>query len=289
LLAVYCSDMDEGLFADAAVIRRVAGESVLLAGGGRATLLQIAHPAVAQGVFEHSDFAERPLDRLGTTLSYVYGVLFGTRAEGEAISRAVTAMHRRVTGPGYDASDPDLQVWVNATLFDTALLLFQRVFGPLSPADLDVCYRQYSVLATSIGCPEDAWPAGRAAFGRYWTHMIETLPVGEPAREIATALLWPANMPVALRPAIPLHRFVTVGLLPEPIRAGFGYSWSARQQRRLDRGLSVTAAVYPRAPRVLRHALKDHYLADLRRRLAKRRQPTWTPRSPSGAPTPPEG
>ncbi len=281
--------MDEGLFADTAVIRRVAAESLLLAGGGRATLLQIAHPGVAQGVYEHSDFAERPIDRLRTTLSYVYGVLFGTRAEGEAISRAVAAMHRRVIGPGYHADDPGLQVWVNATLFDTAVVLYQRVFGPLSPAELDTCYRQYSVLATSIGCPEGAWPADRAAFQRYWAHMIETVPVGEPAREIAHALLWPHNLPVAWRPGIPVNRFVTIGLLPGPIRAGYGYPWSARQQRRLDRGLSVTSVVYPRAPLVLRHALKDYYLRDLRRRLARRRQPRWTPPSPGGAPTPPVG
>ncbi|GAA2674895.1 oxygenase MpaB family protein [Actinoplanes palleronii] len=281
--------MDEGLFGDAAVIRRVAAESLLLAGGGRATLLQIAHPEVARGVHDHSDFAERPLDRLRTTMTYVYGVLFGTRAEGEAISRAVAAVHRRVTGPGYRADDPDLQVWVNATLFDTAVLLHQRVFGPLPDAELDTCYQQYSVLATSIGCPADAWPADRAAFQRYWTHMIETVRVGAPAREIASALLRPATMPAVLRPGIPFHRFVTVGLLPEPIRAGYGYTWSARQQRRLDRGLSVTSAVYPRVPLVLRHALKDHYLRDLRQRLARRGQPRWTPPSPSGAPTPPVG
>ncbi|GAA4600989.1 hypothetical protein GCM10023107_55070 [Actinoplanes octamycinicus] len=192
-----------------------------------------------------------------------------------------------MVGPGYDAGDPGLQVWVNATLFDTATLLHQRLFGPLPPADLDVCYQQYSVLATSIGCPEDAWPADRDAFGRYWDQMIRTLPVGAPAREIATALLRPRNLPVALRPGIPLHRFVTVGLLPAPIRAGYGFTWSARQQRRLDRALSVTSAVYPRLPVRLRHGLKDHYLRDLRQRMAGRRQPRWTPRSPSGAPTPP--
>ncbi|WIM98547.1 oxygenase MpaB family protein [Actinoplanes oblitus] len=279
--------MEDGLFPGDAVIRRVAGESLLLAGGGRATLLQVAHPAVAQGVYEHSDFAERPLDRLRITLSYVYGVLFGTRDEARAISRAVSARHRRVTGPGYDAADPDLQVWVNATLFDTATLLHQRVFGPLSPAELDVCYRQYSVLATSIGCPEDAWPACRAAFRRYWDHMIDTIAVGEPAREIAAAVLRPAHLPVALRPGIPVNRFVTVGLLPGPIRDGYGFTWTARQQRRLDRVLSVTSAVYPRVPRRLRQVLKDHYLRDLRQRLARRRQPRWTPRSPSGAPIPP--
>ena len=296
MTATYSAGMDDGLFDGAAVIRRVAREGLLLAGGGRATLLQIAHPAVARGVLEHSTFADRPLDRLRGTLSYVYGVLFGTRAEAAAISRAVHARHTRVTGPGYAANDPDLQVWVNATLYDTALLLFQRVLGPLSASEADTCYRQYRVLATAIGCPEHAWPADRTAFAHYYDDMIGRLRVSGPARRIADTLLRPDTLPALLRPAAPVNRFLTVGLLPAPIRAGFGYPWTARQQRRLDRCLAVATTVYPRLPDRLRQAPKEHYLSDLRTRLARRRpqsggrpkeaQPC-TPTSPDGAPTPP--
>jgi uncharacterized protein (DUF2236 family) len=60
-----------------AEMQRVAREGALLAGGARAILLQVAHPAVGRGVAEHSDFATRPLDRLRTTLTYVYCVTFG--------------------------------------------------------------------------------------------------------------------------------------------------------------------------------------------------------------------
>jgi uncharacterized protein (DUF2236 family) len=273
LILVYGRGMDKGLFDDSAVIRRVAREGLLLAGGGRATLLQIAHPGVAQGVYDHSNFAERPLDRLRTTMSYVYGVLFGTVEEGRAISRAVAAMHRKVTGPGYYADDPDLQVWVNATLYDTAVLIYQRAFGPLPDSALDECFQQYSVLATSIGCPADAWPADRATFDAYWHHTITTLRVGGEGREIAAALMRPRSIPLAMRPARPLNRLVTVGLLPEPIRAQFGYSWSPRQQRLFDGFFGVTKVVYPRLPGRLRDAVKDYYLDDLRRRLARRRNP----------------
>ncbi|GIM90893.1 oxygenase MpaB family protein [Paractinoplanes toevensis] len=265
--------MDDGLFDDAAVIRRVAREGLLLAGGGRATLLQVAHPGVAQGVYDHSDFAERPLDRLRTTMNYVYGVLFGTREEARTISRAVAAIHRRVTGPGYHADDPDLQVWVNATLYETAVVLYQRVVRPLTPAELEECYQQYSVLATSIGCPEQAWPADRAAFDRYWTHMIDTLEVSPEGKAIGDALMWPKNLPLALRPGKPVNRFLTIGLLPAPIRAGYRYSWSPLQQRILDGSLTASAVVYPRLPLKLRAGLKDHYLKDLRKRFARRRSP----------------
>ncbi|MFF5288723.1 oxygenase MpaB family protein [Paractinoplanes globisporus] len=265
--------MEDGLFDDAAVIRRVAREGLMLAGGGRATLLQIAHPGVARGVHDHSDFAGRPLDRLRKTMIYVYGVLFGTRDEARAISQAVAAMHRRVTGPGYRADDPELQVWVNATLYDTAMVLYQRVVGPLPTADADVCYQQYSVLATSIGCPGSAWPADRAAFTSYWEEMVVNLRVGAEARVIGNALMWPRNLPVALRPGVPLNRFVTIGLLPAPIREGYHFRWSRRRERLLDGGLSAASVVYPHLPHVLRDAAKDYYLNDLRRRFARRRTP----------------
>jgi uncharacterized protein (DUF2236 family) len=49
----------------------VAREGVLLAGGARAILLQLANPAVGRGVARHSDFASNPLQRLRNTLSYV--------------------------------------------------------------------------------------------------------------------------------------------------------------------------------------------------------------------------
>ncbi len=265
--------MSEGLFDDTAVIRRVAGEGLLLAGGGRATLLQVAHPSVGQGVADHSNFAERPLDRLRTTMIYVYGVLFGTREEARRISKAVYAMHTKVTGPGYLANDPELQVWVNATLFDTAMLLYQRVFGPLSTEDADVCYRQYAVLATSIGCPEDAWPASRAEFYEYWEHMVSTLEVSDAARDIARHLMNGHNLPRRMRPFVPVNRFVTIGLLPAPIRAGYGYSWSPRQDRWLRRGLNLAAHTYPYLPSALRVAPKSYYLADFRKHSARSHPP----------------
>ncbi|HLJ07244.1 MAG TPA: oxygenase MpaB family protein, partial [Acidimicrobiia bacterium] len=118
-------------------MRTVAREGALLAGGARAILLQVAHPGVARGVAEHSDFATRPLDRLRATLGYVYGVTFGTPEESRAVAAMVTEAHRAVAGAGYRASDPELQLWVAATLYDTAVLIYERLLGPLDPAAAD--------------------------------------------------------------------------------------------------------------------------------------------------------
>lgn len=91
--------------------RDVAAEGILLAGGARAILLQLANPAVGRGVAEHSDFADRPLDRLTGTLTYLYVVMYGTPDEVRAVARRVGHAHTPVPG----ARDTDLQLWVAAT------------------------------------------------------------------------------------------------------------------------------------------------------------------------------
>jgi len=266
--------MTDGLFDDTAVIRRVVREGVLLAGGGCASILQIAHPGVAQGVADHSSYAERPLDRLKNTMQYVYGVVFGTEQEALLISRAVYGMHTRVTGPGYSANDPDLQVWVNATLFHTATRIYQEIFGPLTDVEADACYQQYAVLATSIGCPAQKWPENRREFAQYWNRTVASLVLSQAGQEIAHELLHPRNLPLALRSASPVNRFVTVGLLPDHVRRQLGRPWSPRKEQILRAGLRAGSVIYPRLPLAVRQAPKTYYLGALRKQVARRRPAT---------------
>ena len=92
-------------------------------GGGCAILLQLAQPSVGRGVAEHSDFATRPYDRLINTLTYVTAVACGGDADIRAVHRSIGQAHARVHGeatdalPAYSAFDPDLQLWVTATLY----------------------------------------------------------------------------------------------------------------------------------------------------------------------------
>ena len=251
-----------------AEMRRVAREGALLAGGARAILLQIAHPAVGRGVAEHSDFAARPLDRLRTTLTYVYCVTFGTVEEIEAVAAAVTAAHRRVTGAGYRATDPELQLWVAATLYDTALLVYEELFGPLDEALADEVYRQYAVLGTALQVPAGLWPADRAAFEAYWQRMIDTLEVTDDARRVAGDLLSAQRAPLLLKAAMPANRFLTTAWLPERIREQYGLRWGGARQRLYDAAIKVSGPVYRLLPVPLREAPKTYYLHDMRKRLA---------------------
>jgi uncharacterized protein (DUF2236 family) len=254
-------------------LKEIAGEAVLLAGGGRAILLQIAHPAVGRGVAEHSDFATRPLDRLHATMTYVYAVVYGSAEERAAVRRRVDRAHGPVHAaegePGYSAFDPELQLWVAATLYDTAVQVYERVFGPLDGASADRVYAEYAVLGTALQVPDGAWPANRADFAEYWQRMLGGLHVSDAARRVSRDLLHPRAAPLWLTCLMPLARLATVGLLPESVRTGFGLRWRERDDRRLRRVFRVAGAVVPRLPARLRTVLRDRELRALRRSLVR--------------------
>lgn len=234
----------------ALTIQDVSGEAILLAGGAAAILLQVADPAVARGVAGHSTFAERPLDRLHGTLTYLYVTVYGTPDEARAIARSVGAAHREVPR----ATDAALQVWVAATLYDTAMRVRELVWGPDSAADAEALLADYAVVGTALGVPRGSWPADTAAFAEYWsTYPLE---VGGDARGIARELLHPAA-PIWLRALMPAVRVVTAGLLSPELREAYGLPHDAE---RFDRLVRRTRAIYPRLPRWLREAPKRHYL-----------------------------
>ncbi|MDQ1582777.1 MAG: hypothetical protein QOF36_831 [Microbacteriaceae bacterium] len=251
-------------------LRDIAGEIVLVAGGGRAILLQIAHPAVGRGVADHSDFASRPLDRLKATLTYVYAVVYGSPEEVAIVRQRVNRAHAPVHsaeeagGHPYDAYDPQLQLWVAATLYETAVTMYQCVFGPLDEESAERIYQDYASIGTALQVPHEIWPADRHAFRRYWESMLPRLGADEATQRVANDLLHASNSPWWLRAAMPLGRLLTVGLLSPDLRSSFALPWPRRAQRRFDRWMRFTAAVYPRLPPRMRHRLRDHYLAELR-------------------------
>lgn len=247
----------------------LGAEGILLAGAGRAVLLQIANPAVGRGVAEHSSFGDRPLHRLMGTLTYVYAVVYGNEEQVKAARRRVNRAHARVRsgpgtgGAGYSAYDPELQLWVAATLYDTAATILTRVYGPLDDETADAMYRKYAELGTALQLPARMWPEDRAAFARYWEERLATLRADDAAVQIGRSLLYPAAAPLWYRTLMPPARFMTAGLLTEQLRDDFGLPWNARSERRFQRTMSALAVTYPRLPRRVRHWVKDYCLGAL--------------------------
>ncbi|WP_210481086.1 oxygenase MpaB family protein [Naasia sp. SYSU D00948] len=249
----------------------VWSEGVLVAGGGRAILLQLADPAVAEGVARHSYFTEDPVRRLVGTLEYVYVVGFGTDEEANRVAREVGLAHRGVRGAGrvaYDARDPDLQLWVAATLYETTVAVIEQVYGRLDDDVADDLYRRDAVLGTALGMPATAWPADRDAFAEYWNERLAAVHVTPSARRVAGALMRPASGPYWMRAVMPVVRLVTAGLLPPAVRSGYGVVWEDRHQRRFDRVMTVAGGVYRALPRAVRQLPSRLLLRRFRRRIA---------------------
>ena len=131
----------DGYFAPDGAARRVVREQVLMIGGGRALLMQAAHPLVAAGVMEHSAYREEPWRRLERHHERGLGDRLREPARGGRAAARVRAMHARVrggrarqmgpfpAGTRYSAGDPELLLWVHGTLVDTALLVYEHL-GP---------------------------------------------------------------------------------------------------------------------------------------------------------------
>lgn len=247
------------------------GESMLLLGAGATVLLQLAEPGVGHGVADHSTTLQRPLDRLRTTMTYVYAVTLGTEDEKKAIVRLVNKAHVPVRAESYNAFDPELQLWVAATLYRNGLGMYERFFGKLSEADAERIYRQSAVYGTALQVKDGMWPATRAEFDTYWDEKIATLTVDDKVRAYTRGLLGGGNSPLPVRLVMPLQRFVTIGLLPQRMRDEFALPWSPRDQRRFDRLMTTIAAVYGKVPRPVRQLSATYYLRDMRRRFAAHR------------------
>ncbi len=252
-------------------LRTVAAEVLPLVGGGRALLLQVALPPVGRGVVEHSDFAERVMDRLHATMTFMCAAVFATPEEFAVVRRRVNRAHAPVRAeasadaPAYNAYDPQLQLWVAATLYRTMVELHETVFGPLSADEHERVYQEYTRLGANLQVPPSSWPPSRSAFEEYWSTMLDRLSVDDSVRALAGQILYPRNIPWWMRLLLPDARLVTAGLLPSSVREQYRLPWDAERHDRYERWMRRLTRWYPRIPARLRHATRDAYLRRVRR------------------------
>jgi len=244
---------------------RVNGEGVLLLGGPRALLMQIAHPSVAAGVADHSDFPAHAYERLWRTMDAMLRVSFGDSGQSREAAEQVTEVHRRVAGRrrdgvAYRAMEPDLLLWVHSTLVDTALVVYRRFFRPLPSGGEERYYAEMKRQATAMHVPPDLLPGTLDGFRDYVAQTVERLAVSDDARRLAPSILRPP-LPLPLRPVGALQELVTVGILPPSLRQAYGLRWTASRQRALAASAGAIRAVVPVLPAALRrwpHARAAH-------------------------------
>jgi len=253
-------------------LQKVVKEGILLSTGALAILLQIANPGVGQGVNEHSNFAYRPLDRLRTTMTYVYCMAFGTPLEKKTIIETVNRAHIPVAGPTYSADDPELQLWVAATLYGCGIDIYEKVFGKLDEATAEQCYQEYSVMATSLRVPEGMWPKTRKDFWAYWDDKIATLQITDHAKNVANDLLHNDKGPLWIRANLPLLRTLTVQWLPPRMREAYGLKNSKGRRAVHNVSMGMARTFYPLVPGFIRQYPVKFYLKDMRREMRRAAQ-----------------
>ncbi len=245
--------MPAGLYSEDSITRRVNRENILLLGGGRALLMQLAHPKVAAGVDDHSDFRTRPVRRLRRTVLMTMAIVFGERETALAAARAVNQVHARVRGEEYRALDPDLLLWVHATLVDSALVTYETFVQRLAVSDREDFYQESKLLGELLGIPRDRFPQSLRDFDLYLENMIagDQVHVTGRAKHLARLVVRP---PLRLLPGPVMIPFevVTTGLLPAALREAYGLSWGRTQQRAFKLAVAAVPRIVALTPPRLR-------------------------------------
>ena len=246
---------------------RINAERIVLLGWSRAILLQLAHPLVAAGVADHSSFRDGGLAaarRLHLTVKEMLALTFGDAHGRAAALDGIRAIHRRVhghipaaagrfaAGTPYSAEDPDLVLWVHATLLDSIPLIYERVVSPLTDLERDAYCAEAAAVAIDLGAREQEVPRTWDALGAYLARMYASgsIAVSAQARALASAVLAPPFAPF-VAPAAWINRLTTVGLLPDCIRMEYGFRWTAGQERSLARATRAVRLVRRVTPAAL--------------------------------------
>ena len=219
---------------------------VVVAAWGRAILLQLAHPAVAAGVHQHSAFRGSLLasfGRLQSTVGAMLALTFGDTEEMITAAARINAIHDRVRGRAidgsretYSAHDPDLQRWVHATLLDSVPIIYEQLVGPLTRPERDQYCSEAAIMEPLLGMPDGWLPRTSAHVDAYMREMLagDRLVVTDTSRMLARALLYPPRW-YAVWPAFRALQLITIGSLPPSIRQAYGFEWRTCDERALAR------------------------------------------------------
>lgn len=241
-------------------------ERLVVLGGGRALLMQLAHPLISQGIHDARFLEERPAARLTNTLDNGLRLIFSTPAEAEEITSRINTTHQRVkgildenvgkhqAGDLYDATNPELLKWVAATIVDSSLLGYETFVGPLSTEQKDKYIEEATSLFEMLNVEPETFPKSFSELSNYIEEMILTreVCVSSVAKHLAPyAMLQHAEPTKTL--ALPIFK-VTIGLLPKEIREQYGFKWSYLEEKLLQQFTKAFRKSVPFWPEGMRYS-----------------------------------
>ena len=217
----------DGLFGPGSVAWRVHGDvASMMVGGIAGLLLQMLHPAVLGGVWDHSRFRADMRGRLRRTARFIATTTYGGRDDAVAMIARVRGIHDHVhgtlpDGTPYAANDPAMLAWVHVTEATCFLGAYLRYAEPgMTGADQDRYFAEMAQVATALGA--EPVPRGRAEARRLIETMRPHLRFDARTREIARLVL---SQPAANRMAEPVQALTMqagVDLLPDWARRMHG-------------------------------------------------------------------
>jgi uncharacterized protein (DUF2236 family) len=248
-LSDLCTHVDEpraGILGPSSLAWRLGGDLAVFIGGGRAALLQLAHPMVAHAIDHHSKTRTDVVGRFQRTFRNVFAMVFGELDDALRAARRVHSVHTRVTGTfphaigswpagsAYHANDADALRWVHATLVDTTIVVRERLDGALPASIKDRYVVELNRFAALFGIPKHLLPQRWSDHARYMDDMLgsDVLAVSANAREMGQFLFGrglPSSQPSLGRigeavsaTLLPAHlsRAFDLRASPLPVRAG---------------------------------------------------------------------
>jgi uncharacterized protein (DUF2236 family) len=284
-LRATAGDPAHGVLGPASTAWRLAGDLVVFAGGGRAALLQLAHPFVAHAIDDHSKTRTDIAGRFQRTFRNVFAMAFGDLDDAFTAARRVHAVHARIhgvvpeavgaypAGTPYHANDATTLRWVHATLVDTTIAVRERLTGALSPADRDAFVRDHNRFARLFAIPVAMLPCDAAGHDAYIADMLASgrIAVAPCARDMARFLFGDGRGGLGR-----LVEAVTAELLPDRLAREFGLTRRPALARAALAALGAVTRALPASATLL----PAH--RDARRRLVglpPSRVAAWTERT----------
>jgi uncharacterized protein (DUF2236 family) len=233
-----------GFFGPDSAIWELTKENRLLLASLTPLLLQIAHPKVGAALDDHSTIQNEYSNRMQETYDITDTIIFGDAASAIRAAVIVRRIHERVrgeteedvgnvdAGEPYYANDPELMLWVWATLVDQVLAGYETYIGPLTTPQRRQFYREMKLFGQLVGMPPQTFPKTVPEFRSYYqTTVDEEITVGTAGAAVADAIL--VQLPSPL-----LGAFFAAATMPDPVRDEYGLPWGPGRAR-LHRALSA--------------------------------------------------
>ena len=219
----------DGMFGPNSTAWRVHGDvTSMMVGGVSGLLLQMLHPAVLAGVWDHSNFRADMHGRLRRTARFIALTTYGGRDEAESVISRVRRIHDQVRGTlpdgtPYAANDPALLAWVHVTEATSFLNAWIRYAEPrMSAADQDRYFAEMVCVGEGLGA--DPLPRNRAEARRLIAELRPHLRVDARTREVAHLVLSQQAPSKLAEPLQALTLQAGVDLLPDWARQMHGLS-----------------------------------------------------------------